>query len=297
MSIPTIPDAPDVQQFDLIPLRNMGDDEIFERASNDFWPRIKPFAEDLKASTQWMMRALAIVQQGHSESTTAAQTATDKAGKANQSAQEADASKKAAAESAASVKQSADDAARANTESQAARDKSVAAEKDAKLWASQAQQLVTGDTPITSLASGELKQPKDYVSVDASGAVAVRNVARDVSEQLTRGDQAASFSRINYAAGEVTDVLDLNARRVFRLTGDDDTVFSLSLDNVPDANPDEAILVVVNIYGKPAVGWPEEWQDPELWDTGDLPKLGDRRSQVTALFDGVEWSLSLRIAK
>lgn len=89
MSIPTIPDAPDVQQFDLIPLRSMGDEEVFEAASNDFWPRVKPFAEDLMATNQWINTVYAAMGEAYQETSSAAQTATEKAGEAVQAATDA----------------------------------------------------------------------------------------------------------------------------------------------------------------------------------------------------------------
>lgn len=89
MSIPTISAPPAVQQFDLIPLRSMGDDEIFETACNDFWPRVKPFAEDLTAAGDWIGTVYIAMGEAYQLTADAAQTAIDKAGEAAGSAQTA----------------------------------------------------------------------------------------------------------------------------------------------------------------------------------------------------------------
>ncbi|MFI0472975.1 hypothetical protein ACGLWX_09700 [Halomonas sp. HMF6819] len=254
----------------------MGDDEIFEEASNDFWPRVSPFAEDLKASTQWMMQALAIVRQGHTESTGAAQTATEKASAAGKSAEGAAASQKEAASSAADAKQDAERAAKANTESQAARDESQAAEHDAKQWRDQARQLVTGDVPITSLKPGTLTRVGDYPSTDEDGALVVRNLPADVRELLTSGEERVSASGYDVTGGDPgTPVLNLAKQQVFEF--DNPTSLILEFYNLPMVNRSKPIIVRINGEGSVAFDFGAyriDWENGGAENKPPRPKTG-----------------------
>ncbi|NWO11725.1 hypothetical protein HLV40_15140 [Chromohalobacter salexigens] len=162
-------------------------------------------------------------------------------------------------------------------------------QRSAKYWAGQAEQTVTGDTPVTSLQPGTLTAPKDYVSTDGEGALVRRNLATDVSEQLTAGDESASLSRYDLASVATTDTLDLSLRQVFRV--DASAARTLAFANAPGA--DRAMTVVVHITGNSAVTWPSGID----WDSDAAPELGDNETKVVLFWDGIEWSGFVRVAK
>ncbi|WP_277810691.1 hypothetical protein [Chromohalobacter canadensis] len=165
--------------------------------------------------------------------------------------------------------------------------------RSSKYWAEQAEETVTGDTPITSLKPGTLTAPKDYVSTDGAGALVRRNLATDVSEQLTAGDASASLSRYDLASVATTDTLDLSLRQVFRV--DASAARTLAFANAPGT--DRAMTVVVHITGNSAVTWPTELGSASVWDAGEVPTLGDNETRVVAIWDGLEWSAFVRVAK
>ncbi|MDC8803953.1 hypothetical protein PRZ61_10945 [Halomonas pacifica] len=68
---------PTIQQFDLVPLRNMTQEE-FDAASLDFWPRVKPFAEDLKEAVDYIEASLNTAD-GSVQAAQAAQTGAESA--------------------------------------------------------------------------------------------------------------------------------------------------------------------------------------------------------------------------
>tara|TARA_R100001039_G_scaffold12334_1_gene6871 strand:- start:268 stop:1134 length:867 start_codon:yes stop_codon:yes gene_type:complete len=117
----------------------------------------------------------------------------------------------------------------AATASEEARDKSQAwAESEAavesgqyssKYWAQQAEQTVTGDTPITSLQPGTLINPKDYPSTDGAGNLVVRNVDEDVAEHLLGGVEAVTFDAVDKGTVSTGTVLfDVQAATKQKLT-------------------------------------------------------------------------------
>lgn len=162
-------------------------------------------------------------------------------------------------------------------------------QRSAKYWAGQAEEVAAGNLPITSLKPGTLTAPKDYVSVDAQGALVRRNLAADVSAQLTAGNESAKLSRYDLASVSITATLDLATSNVFRV--DASVARTLAFANAPGAG--RAMTVVVHISGNSAVTWPAGID----WDSDAAPELGDTETKVVMFWDGVEWSGFVRVAK
>lgn len=100
---------------------------------------------------------------------------------------------------------------------------------------------------------------------------------------------SASLTRYDLASADATDALDLAQQQVFRV--DASTPRTISLTNAPGAN--RAMTIVVHITGNSAVTWPAEID----WDEGEAPTLGDTKTKVVLMWDGVEWSGCVRSAK
>lgn len=64
----------------------------------------------------------------------------------------------------------------------------------------QTQAIAVGDVDITALQPGTLTAEKDYVSVNAQGALVKRNLSADVSEQLTSGIASVTYNATDKGA-------------------------------------------------------------------------------------------------
>ncbi len=160
---------------------------------------------------------------------------------------------------------------------------------EALQYRNEAQQIAVGDVAITDLQPGTLDTEKDYVSVDAQGALVRRNLAADVSAQLTAGNESAKLSRYDLASVSITATLDLATSNVFRV--DASVARTLAFANAPGAN--RAMTVVVHISGNSAVTWPAGI----VWDSDAAPELGAMETKVVLFWDGEEWSGFVRVAK
>lgn len=182
------------------------------------------------------------------------------------------------------------------TEKKAAAESAQAAGESAQEaleYRNQAKAIAVGDVSVTDLQPGALTAEKDYVSVDEEGELVKRNLSDDVSEQLSSGEESIKAGRIDYASAATTTVLDLAAAQAFHV--DASNPVTLTFEN--QAAVGRVAVIPITITGNSAVTWMPELSDPDAWDEGAVPELGDIKTKVVAEFDGIEWSGFVRVAK
>ncbi|MFI0472232.1 hypothetical protein ACGLWX_05850 [Halomonas sp. HMF6819] len=158
---------------------------------------------------------------------------------------------------------------------------------DAAQSAAEAQQIAVGDVAITSLQPGTLITPKDYVSVDEQGALAKRNLATDVSEQLASGSELVNASSYTIKGGDPgTTTLDLATQQVFEL--DNPTSLTITFENIPAAGLAKPVLVDIDGAGS------VEFVIPGYtirWEGGEPPAVFDNWSTYRIMFTGSRVSI------
>lgn len=153
----------------------------------------------------------------------------------------------------------------------------------------EAQQIAVGEVAITELQPGTLTNPKDYVSVDAQGALVKRNLSADVSEQLNSGEESASLTTYALASIATTTTLDFSTGNSFRI--DASGPITLVFANIPATQT--STVMKLNIYGAGPITWPAEID----WDEGETPTLEAVRSRVLIDFDNGDIYGSLSMTK
>lgn len=228
----------------------------------------------------------------HKAKSQQAQALSEQARNASQTARDASQAAQTASESARDLsRQYRDTAEQHRNNAQAARDKAQQwaeaegevepGQRSAKYWAGQAEEVAAGNLPITSLQPGALDTEKDYVSVDAQGALVRRNLATDVSAQLTAGNESAKLTRYDLASISTTATLDLATGNAF--TVDASAPRTLTLANVPAMSRDTTVKITLS--GAAAITWPAgiRWHG----DGTTAPELGATWTIVILSKDGL----------